>query len=230
MGMIYDPDTPLARCKGESNTANVGLHDYYTMGATRSLVNLYREYRNRLSNGSLPLPPTGRLTTIKTWSQKNGWVERVSRQEEIDRKSDADAKARALEAEAQKWAERRIQVRERDWSQAEAVRKLTDAILEVSPNYIKRRQRTVKGKNGGPDTIIIQETPDMKLMLQGLRVSSQLQRLAAEMETDHTLAEVTSPEELEEIRKRRWKSIADQLKESSSEEDDFEEDDDIENQ
>jgi hypothetical protein len=50
-----------------------------------------------------------------------------------------------------------------------------------------------------------------------MTAASKLQRLAAEMETEHTVNENTTPENIEEVRQKRWESIKDALGESVGE-------------
>lgn len=217
--VTYDPDNPLARCHSESKLANAGLLDYYQMGSGRSLRTLFSKYRNQNSNSALTPSPTNRLSTITTWSVRFSWQERIARREELDLAEDKRVKSKALEESAKAWAERRLAVRERDWEQAEAIRDLMDEVLESAPKYIKRRQRTIKGKDGAPDTIVITESLDVKLMITGTQVASKMQRLAAEMETEHSLNENTTPEDLESIRQKRWAAIQPQLEELSEDDD-----------
>jgi hypothetical protein len=224
----FDPKDPLNRCKGEPRTANAALGDYYRMGNGRSLRALYACYRGQSASESLAKPPvTKRFSTICTWSSRFSWVERISMQEQLDRAQVETAKNKALAEQIAKWSERQITVRDRDWNQAEEVRKIVDKILEVAPQFIKRHQKTIKGKNGAPDTLLIREALDIKLMISALSTASNLQRLAAEMETEHSLNENTTPENLEEVRRRRWESIQAQLVEVT-EHDGYETDNDQE--
>lgn len=217
----FDLKNPLTRCKGEPKTANAALGDYFRMGSGRSLRALFADYRGQIADKSLTKrPPTSRLATISTWSARFSWQERIACQEQIDRIQAELLKSNALAEQFNRWAERQITVRDRDWDQAEEIRKLVDQILVTAPNYLKRSQKTIKGKDGSPDTVIIREQLDLKLLIGGLQVASRLQRLAVEMETEHNLNENTTPENLEEIRKRRWDAIKEQLAELETEDED----------
>lgn len=217
--VTFDPDNPLARCHGEPRTSNAGLLDYYRMGSGRSIRALATEYRNRNAINPLSNPPTLRVSTILTWSGRYDWQARIARREELDLAEEKRVKTKALEESAKLWAERRLAVRDRDWNQGEAIRNLTDEILARAPEFIKTKQRTITGKNGAPDTVIITRQLDIKLMIDALSTSSKLQRLAAEMETEHSLNENTTPEDLESIRQKRWAAIQPQLEELSEDDD-----------
>jgi hypothetical protein len=213
----FDVNSPLTRCKGEPKTANAALYDYFSMGPGRSLRGLFTNYLDQSANKSLTnVPPTRYLSTISTWSTKFSWVSRVARQEEIDRQKTAQMRADALQAQLNLWSERQFSVRERDWNQGEEIRNLFEKMIKEAPNYIKQSRRTIKGKGGNPDTVIIHEKLDIKLMISALSTASTIQRLAAEMETDHNLNELTTPENLDEVRKKRWAEIAPRLFEAIS--------------
>lgn len=104
----WDYDNPLARAKGERRTANSALWDYVQMGAGRSLRKLrdaYEEMRGQAGTEPGPHareePPTTRLNTLKGWSSRYQWQDRLSRWEEMER-----------ELELDKWRERRENFRE----------------------------------------------------------------------------------------------------------------------
>jgi len=214
---FFDNEHPLDRLPGEPRTANTALRDYYEMGVGRSLRGLVDQYRNNLQEKTQVNPPSLRLSTVFTWSTKYSWQERVDLMTGVDLKAANEAKRKALEEKAQRWVDRQNEVRERDWSQGEQLRELVDKLFEQTPDFITRKQKTIKGKNGEPDRIVITEKINQKLLLDGLLVSSKIQRLAAEMETEHVLDESTSSEELESIRKRRWHEAMEQLSELESE-------------
>lgn len=156
------------------------------MGSGRSVRGLLLKYRERYANAmGTDLPPTRRFGTLAKWGVNNRWQERIARAEHLDREAEAAARQRALEAQAQLWAERRLSVKERDWQQAERIRKLADQILDEGPKFVKSSRRFIKGKNGEPDKELITVALDGKLMVQATETASKLQRLAAEMETEH---------------------------------------------
>lgn len=81
--MDFDNESPLNRIKGESLKANSSLHDYWLMGGGRSLDKLMALYLNP-TEPLLKAPPTTKINTLKTWSQKLHWQARIKRQKEID--------------------------------------------------------------------------------------------------------------------------------------------------
>lgn len=55
----------------ETPKALQAFEDYYAMGSARSLSKLLVRYKKRKD------PPTRRMTTLKQWSTKHGWQERI---------------------------------------------------------------------------------------------------------------------------------------------------------
>jgi len=109
------------------------------------------------------------------------------------------------------WVDRQEAIRERDYTQADRLRELADSVLAEGPNFRKTSRKLIKGTNGKSDREVITIGLDAKLMTTAILAASKLQRLAAEMETDHTLEEITTPENIEEIRKKRWEAIKESL-------------------
>jgi hypothetical protein len=173
-GFIYNPEDPLARCAGESRRANQALRDYVDMGAGRSLTKLYSLYRDRIATGYQPKPPSSRLPTLKTWSTNYGWQARLTAIEKIQN-----------EADRQLWADRRKQIIQRDYEQADELRALADMILAAAPSYVLSSRRFIpakKDKDGSfiePEREIITEALDGRLLVQALRAASDLQRRAS---------------------------------------------------
>lgn len=175
------------------------------MGNGRAVRGLLLKYRLQYDNaGGTNLPPTRRFATLAKWGVDFRWQERIARSEQLDREAEQAARQHALEAQAQLWAERRLAVKERDWQQAERIRKLADQILDESPKFVKSTRRLIRGSGGEADREIITVALDGKLMVQATETASKLQRLAAEMETEHIQVdkvEITA-DELAEARKR----------------------------
>lgn len=217
----FDPSRPLDRCAGETRPAADALLDYYRMGSGRSLRALLERYRTQAgSEGDSIRPPTRRFSTLFGWSRNNDWQARIEAQSRLDKAAEDHAKAAAMAEAAARWAERRLTVRERDWAQAERLRQLADSILDEAPKFIKTTRKFIPGRpadgdrDGTPDREIITVAIDAKLMVGSLEAASKLQRLAAEMETEHTLAETLPAENIEEVRAKRWAAIQDQIAEA----------------
>lgn len=78
----------------ETIKAKQAFEDYYNMGPGRSLAELFRVYRKRPKGKA----PTQRLATIKTWSSKYNWQERVvDRDAEIAQVQFEEIKRKATE-------------------------------------------------------------------------------------------------------------------------------------
>jgi hypothetical protein len=211
--ITFDPKYPLSRCIGEPKTANAGLVDYYKMGSGRTLRDLCALYQERLEKNPQIKPPTTRVRTIFSWSNKFEWQNRVELMEEIDRELEEAAKKKAIHEKMKVWADRQESIRERDYSQAEQLRDLADSVLAEGPKFTKTTRKLIKGTNGKPDREIITVALDAKLMTNAIMAASKLQRLAAEMETEHTIEESTTPEEIERVREKRWEAVKEVLSE-----------------
>jgi len=74
-GDLLKNATEFPRLEVESASAYAALIDYYLMGYSRSYVNLANHYETQES------PPTRSLATIKTWSHRYNWTERIEEYE-----------------------------------------------------------------------------------------------------------------------------------------------------
>lgn len=208
----FDPAAPLDRCAGESRAAHDALLDYWRAGSGRSLRALLERYRNQTdSEAGANEPPTRRFATLFAWSGNYRWQERIDAASVLQQRAEEQAKRDALRAEAEKWARRQLEVRERDWQQADRLRGLADQIMDEAPKFLRVTQKLIRGKDGEPDTILKTVALDAGLAVRAMELSSKLQRLSAEMETDHTLTDTVQAETVDDIRKRRWEQIADAL-------------------
>lgn len=76
---MFDPQKPLERISGESESAHAALIEYWKMGADRSLEKLCKCLKaSHLSenNGTGKKPPS--FNTLKTWSSKFNWMLRIN--------------------------------------------------------------------------------------------------------------------------------------------------------
>lgn len=164
----FDPEKPLARLRNEPLKHHAALLDYYKLGEGRSLAKLQECYREAPN-----LPPTKRLKSLKTWSVRYMWQARIAAQKLLDDAEDARI-----------WAERRRNVREADYQQAERLRDLANRMLDESPDFIKRKEKFIKGEDGEPDQLIVTLEINSRLLIDAAKLSSDLARRAAGMETD----------------------------------------------
>lgn len=89
----------------ETIRAKQSFEDYFNLGPGRSLKALAGQYRNQAETKLRP--PTLRLATLKEWSTKHGWQERVARRNAEISEAQFDAiKSRALEAGYAFWPKR----------------------------------------------------------------------------------------------------------------------------
>lgn len=191
--IIFDPSDPLARVKpGESRKANAALRDYVYMGASRSIDSLYERYREAKARDPQYKPPTLSRSSLYTWSSRNRWQERLDRFLELED-----------ERIQREWDERTRKIRESDYQDGEELRALHRRIMAEAPNFTKTRRRIIRGeprvvddngktiKPGEPDKEIITVQLDINLLIRALKTASDLQRLAAGLETEKIVSDVT---------------------------------------
>ncbi len=69
--------TPPTQGRHETAKAAQAFADYVDLGPDRSIRNLHAEYLKRSQSGTKPLP-TQRLGTLKEWSSRFGWQDRIT--------------------------------------------------------------------------------------------------------------------------------------------------------
>jgi len=176
--MEWDKDAPLARIKGETTRANTALYDYALMGKGRSLFKLWERYCHQTDTDP---PPTRRFRTLKEWSTKNAWQDRVAAFQ-----SQQDA------AEAEKWKQRQLETRQAEWDDAQALRKRADQ-MEQFP-LAKVEQTVEYYDDGRPKSMTIVQPAgwNQGQVARNREMASKLARLAAEMATDSSKVDLTS--------------------------------------
>jgi hypothetical protein len=129
----WDDADPLSLAAGEGSKQNQALHDYAGMGPGRSLTGLVATYQSYTD----PIPPTKHIATLKEWSGKFGWVDRVAAYDELQRKAQRAAAAVVRE-------QRAAELADRNWAisqlLAERVRGMLDFPLAQVEQVTKRRQ------------------------------------------------------------------------------------------
>ncbi len=89
----------------ETNKAKQAFEDYFNLGPGRSLATLAAQYQRQ--KGTKQSPPTSNLRTLKTWSTKHGWQDRIAQREaEIAHAEFEAIKAKAVEAGFAYWPKR----------------------------------------------------------------------------------------------------------------------------
>src|SRR5574343_1278729 len=145
MAIQWDSDNPLARAPGESKLANQALQDYAAQApGKRSLRDLRAGYVQRASNDDpAQTPPTTKANTIESWSQRNEWVARVNRHDDLETARVQALRDEAERAEIAKWAKRRQEHREREWTISTTLAERAAAMLRT-PLF---RTETEDGRN-----------------------------------------------------------------------------------
>lgn len=176
-------DDPLARLPDEPAPAHQAFIDYEAMGDERSLEKLAKWYQSGVKAGS-----TKRLNTLREWSARWNWQERVALA--------YDARvARERAAREAVWAQRREQVRDHSWELADKIRQRAQELLEQS--FLEE----VTVKRGGSEVPVLKPRWTMRDIATLAETYDKLARLAAGMDTDQQkiIVEGLSPEDLESL-------------------------------
>lgn len=200
----FNPDNPFEKTPQETKKSNRALRDYYEIGAARSLRELSERYRAwQLTSDNIQKPPTRSLATLVMWSTDHQWQERVAIAEKLDEEAVTRAREEALRLDAERWVQRRREVREADFEIAEKLRSVVNQALESAPQFTKTRRRFTRNEDG-TEREIITIALDMTAITSAARASSQLGRLATDLATERVESDVAVGEDLEKLRERRW--------------------------
>jgi len=176
--MEWDKETPLARIKGETIKANTALYDYALMGKGRSLFKLWERYTHQEST---EVTPTRTLRTLKGWSTKYAWQDRVAA---FQQQQDAE--------EAEKWKARQLETRQAEWDDAQALRKRADQMDQFPLPRIEKVEEVYEDGRPKSVTIVNPTGWGQGDIARNRQAASKLARLAAEMETDSKKLDITS--------------------------------------
>lgn len=197
----FDPDNPLAQVPEETLRANAALNDYAALGAGRSLEKLVQSWA-----GS---GPTRHLATVKEWSSKYSWQERIARYHEL-------LIARQREETERRWVARREEERERAWGFANKLIERAEQMLSFPLATVEKVSNT---RREGTNIIVEERTIiqpvrwSQRDIAQFAETASKMARLAAGMETERAALDIDmdllsltaedleklSPEELAEL-------------------------------
>ncbi len=182
---LWNWDDPLRRCPAmkETRAANLALRDYARMSGRRSLRELLGTYRQQASCDSHAKLPTLKQKTLFSWSIRYDWVARVTRHDDI---------VYTLEEEAcrQKWEERRVEIRDREYDHAEMLIEKAIAMLQYPIREVERVTDVSDDGKTVHKTIVMPAKWSFSTPNQLLDLASKLSRLAAEMETDRKTLDV----------------------------------------
>ena len=175
----YNPATweALAKRDGETLRAHAAFLDYVRMGPGRSLAKLGAQYLAQFKIGSgSEKPPTKQLATLRDWSARHEWQKRLK-----------DWTAERTRLDEERWAQRRLELREADWITGEKLREQAEAALEQVPNFLTTKRRFVKGGEGQMDREVVTMGLRLGEVTDAAATASKLQRAAAEMPTDRVV-------------------------------------------
>ncbi len=177
----YNPDDPLALAPDEPDKANLALHDYEALGPDRTLEALTKLYRS----SATPIP-TRHIATLKNWSTRYAWQDRVAQQQEL--RLAAERKQRDAV-----WAQRREQIRDDSWDLAQRLRQRALELL-AHPTVEESSTETDAGKT---ITIVIKPSRWAQRDIPAIAETfDKLARLSAGMDTEQIRIEGLTPDDL----------------------------------
>lgn len=168
----WNPEAPLARCPGETARASAALQDYIGMGPGRSLPKLFRRYIKATKTGQ-EKPPSRRIATLKKWSSKYRWQDRLACWQDMQR----------LEREAL-WRTRREEQRDWEWSMAGKLKQRIEEMLRFPLAEITRDE-------DGAVTVVKPVRWRQADVSQFSKTATELSRLAATLETERKAVDVS---------------------------------------
>lgn len=190
--MIISPVIEIPQLEGESAPAYAARLAYLEMGGERSVAKVAR----KLSKSK---------TLINRWSGRYEWVDHARRYDEAWAAVAMMAQHEAERKEAEKWAARRQEQREREWDASQALLKKAQEMMKFPLATVEQKQADGKIIN-----IIKPAGWSFATAAKVYESAAKLARLAAEMETERTAHNVTveqlatmSLEELEELARKR---------------------------
>lgn len=197
----YDP---LERLPDEPPAAHRALIDYEALGSTRTLEQLTR----RTPSATEPRP-TRRLATLKEWSGRWNWQERIAQMQDL-----RIAQERA--AREAVWAQRREQIRDESWELAQRLRQRATELLD-HPTVETVSQVVTKEIDGVPvevTTVIVKPSRWAQRDIPAIAETfDKLARLSAGMDTEQSriIIEGLEIEDLESLSdeelQKRWEQI-----------------------
>ena len=165
------------RQKGESAKAYEAAKIYFETGAERSCESVSQ----RCSKS---------IALIWRWSKRHSWVFRAEQYDKERSRLESEERTRATAKEADKWAKRRSEQRDREWQQAEL---LIERAMQMLKYPLSRQEVKAKDKDGNPTITIVEPAKwTFKDAAVYLDSAAKLARLAAQMETENVKVESDS--------------------------------------
>lgn len=151
------------------------LCDYCAMGPARSIDKLLQFYNSSVT-ASVPTKHRG---TLGLWSGKHSWVERANESDRLAREAEDAARATIR-------AERRKQLEDQDFSDGNALREATRAILSELPRFIRHTETEIKQDGQLVKVITLALKAGPGELARALELASKLQRLSVGEATEQS--------------------------------------------
>jgi hypothetical protein len=178
----YNPDDPLSLIPGENERAHLALHDYDALGPDRTLERLSAIYRSATT-----VVPTRQTTTLKNWSTRYQWQERLAQQQELRLAAERERRDAV-------WAARREQIRDESWELAQRLRKRAIELLD-HPTV----EEHIESKDGKTITIVKPSRWAQRDIPAIAETFDKLARLSAGMDTEQIRIEGLTPQNLSDL-------------------------------
>lgn len=166
---------PWEQQEGETSRAHSAFLQYMNLpAATRSIDAAWRRSTNRQQtvDGKRAPPAWGK------WSVKYSWPARAAAHDAYLAKREQD------EYDAV-WLERRRIARERDYTQADELRRIIDDALPQAERFIRTQRTIVPARGDTPEREVITMGFDIVGLARVLAEASKLQRLSNDLSTEN---------------------------------------------
>jgi hypothetical protein len=185
---MNNPPT-IPRIADEPNASHTALCGYAALGPGRSLEKLVESWARIGHDPDAPRPPTRRIATLKEWSSRWGWQERVSAY-------DAEIAALRLAEEQRRWDARSEWLREESFKAAELGIKRVNELLARPWVDVETTESHEPDEHGRRVRVVtIRETPRASLrdIAALLKAVHDVGRLALGQPTGHTVLDLKIP-------------------------------------
>lgn len=201
---------PWERQLREGAQAFAAFSKFLELGPDRTLVAIAQDPTLGLSEAK-----------VRALSRKWNWRERAASWEELLADASRKRAQKILENDAEKWARRRVELREKEYTTAEKLLKRADEILDLDiVQKVVRDSVTIINQKGEEITIPVTTIYEpikvsQKDAASALHTASQIMRLSSEMETSRDRLDVNVSDETKkiELAQTALQSIRDELME-----------------
>lgn len=202
---------PWMRQPGEPSGWYLRFKRYCRLGPSRSILGLYNSERVE----------KGRNKVIKT---AGAWVRRAEMFNWVERAASYDKMIDEREQKA--WDKRRAEFREREVKLADSLIEKAEQMLQFPLATTKQESHTEQDGRQVINNVFLPARWRMRDAAAIIDTADKLMRLALLVETNREIHEVVVADDIDDVRRKRWDQIKDELIQALSDNDEGTESDD----